>query len=61
MSMKIKDNRIFKFILENSKSVVVFVVALTALTFFSNLNCYDAACNYGFSYAFSKEEIISID
>ena len=55
--MKIKDNRIFKFILENSK----YVVALTTLTFFSNLNCYDAAWNYGFSYAFSKGEIISID
>lgn len=41
--MKIKDNRIFKFILENSNYVVVFVVALTTLTFFSNLNCYDAA------------------
>ena len=55
--MKIKDNRIFKFILENSKYVVVFFAALAALTFFSNLNCYDAAWNYGFSYAFSKGEI----
>ena len=59
--MKIKDNGIFKFILENSKYVVVFVVVLMALTFFSNLNCYDAVWNYGFSYAFSKGEIISID
>ena len=59
--MKIKDNRIFKFILENSKYVVVFVVALTTLTFFSNLNCYDVVWNYGFSYAFSKGEIISTD
>ena len=53
----IKDNKIFKFIRENIKYVFVFLVALVALTFFSNLNCYDAAWNYGFSYAFSKGEI----
>lgn len=55
--MKIKNNKIFKFIRENIKYVVVFFIVLVALTFFSNLNCYDAAWNYGFSYAFSKGEV----
>lgn len=55
--MKIKNNKIFKFIRENIKYVVVFFIVLVALTFFSNLSCYDAAWNYGFSYAFSKGEV----
>lgn len=55
--MKKKNNKIFKFIRENIKYVVVFFIVLVALTFFSNLNCYDAAWNYGFSYAFSKGEV----
>lgn len=55
--MVLGNNKIFNFILKNSKYVVVFLLALVALTFFSNLNCYDAAWNYGFSYAFSKGEI----
>lgn len=53
----IKDNKIFKFIKTNIKYVIVFLIALVALTFFSNLNCYDASWNYGFSYAFYKGEI----
>lgn len=55
--MKISDNKLFGFIRENIKYVFVFFLALFALIFFSQLNCYDAVWNYGFSYAFSKGEI----
>lgn len=55
--MKINGNKLFKFIRKNIKYVIVFFLALFALMFFSQLNFYDAAWNYGFSYAFSKGEI----